>query len=111
MNSTSTLPRNAQMTRKAYPGMEALPADAQGMLLSLVFNRGTRMSGSSRREMKAIQSMVIGRDLNGISEQIRSMKRLWDIEVLAGLHKRRDAEAQMIADARTDYDSAELFRV
>jgi len=108
---TSTLPRYAQMTRKAYPGVEQLPADAQGMLLSLVFNRGTRMSGGSRQEMKAIQPLVIAKDLNGISEQIRSMKRLWDPDDLPGLHKRRDAEAKMIADARTDYDPSELFRV
>ena len=51
----SVLPNWAKKTRKAYPGVEKLPADAQAMLLSLVFNRGPSLSSkSSRREMRAI---------------------------------------------------------
>jgi len=107
----STLPAYAAKTKKAYPGVEALPADAQSMLLSLVFNRGAKMSGASRREMKAIQPLVAARDLDGIAEQIHAMKRLWDIDKLPGLHKRRDAEADMIASADHDYDPGELVRV
>lgn len=107
---TATLPKYAQMTKKAYPGVEKLPADAQTMLLSLVYNRGARMSGSSRREMKAIQPLVEAGDLNGIAEQIRLMKRLWDENVLRGLHVRRDKEAKMIASARQDAE-VELIRV
>jgi len=105
---TSTLPKYASLTKNAYPGVEELPPDAQAMLLSLVFNRGTRMSGSARREMKAIQPLVAARDLDGIAEQIRSMKRLWDNGALAGLHVRRDKEADMIASARADYEPSEL---
>ncbi len=107
---TATLPKYAQMTQKAYPGVETLPADAQTMLLSLVYNRGARMSGSSRREMKAIQSLVAAGDLAGIAEQIRSMKRLWDNNVLPGLHVRRDKEAEMIATARQDAE-VDIIRV
>lgn len=108
---TSTLPRYAVITRKAYPGVENLPADAQAMLLSLVYNRGARMSGSSRREMKAIQELVATGDLAGIAEQFRSMKRLWDRNVLPGLHVRRDREAEMIAGSRHDHASAEIILV
>lgn len=108
---TSALPKYAKLTRNAYPGVEDLPADAQAMLLSLIFNSGTRMSESRRREMKAIQPLVIAKDLNGIAEQLLSMKRIWDKSVLPGLHVRRDKEAQMIADARVDYDPSELFMV
>ncbi len=107
---TATLPKYAQMTKKAYPGVENLPADAQVMLLSLVYNRGTRISGSSRKEMKAIRPLVAAGDLAGIAEQIRLMKRLWDKNKLPGLHVRRDKEAEMIASARQDAE-VELIRV
>ncbi len=107
----ATLPVYAEKTKKAYPGVELLPADAQSMLLSLVFNRGTRMSGSSRREMKAIQPLVVTKDLDGIAKEIRAMKRLWSIDKLPGLHKRRDAEANMIANAGHVYDPDEQVRV
>ncbi|MBW1705540.1 MAG: hypothetical protein JRJ86_10300 [Deltaproteobacteria bacterium] len=108
---TSAIPEFAHRTREAYPGIRELPADAQTMLLSLVYNRGTRMSGSRRKEMKAIQPLVINKDLDGIAEQIRAMKRLWDISVLPGLHIRRDDEAYMIANARREYDPSELISV
>ncbi|OIO70754.1 MAG: hypothetical protein AUJ57_08120 [Zetaproteobacteria bacterium CG1_02_53_45] len=106
-----TLPAYAKKTRGVYSGIEALPADAQGALLSLVFNRGTKMSGSSRREMQAIQPLVQQGDLPGIAEQIRNMKRLWDSNRLRGLHIRRDKEADMVEHARIDYADGELIRV
>lgn len=108
---TSTLPTYARLARKADPGVEELPADAQAMLLSLVFNRGAKMSGNKRREMKAIKPLVVNKNLNGIAEQIRLMKRLWNKSELPGLHTRRDKEAQMIANARTDYDPFELVYI
>ncbi len=108
---TSTLPRYAKKTLKAYPGADQLPADAQSGLLSLVYNRGTGMSGASRREMKAIKPLVADQDLPGIAEQIRSMKRLWDADRLPGLHKRRDNEADLFEHARDNYTDDELLYV
>ena len=105
---TDTLPRFADRTRKAYPGVEKLPADAQAMLLSLVYNRGASMSGSRRREMRAIQPLVVNQDLNGIAEQIRSMKRLWIGKGLPGLLKRRDKEAELIENSQRHYEPDEL---
>ncbi|MBX7157803.1 MAG: peptidoglycan-binding protein [Verrucomicrobiae bacterium] len=107
----STLPKYAALTRKAYPGVETLPADAQAMLLSLVFNRGTSMTGSHREEMKTIQTLIKKQDLKGIALQLRSMKRLWDKSTLAGLHKRRDKEADLIANARNTYSNSDLVHV
>jgi len=104
----STLPQTAHATRRAYPGVEQLPSDAQAALLSLVYNRGTRMSGSRRREMKEIRYRVADGDLGGIASQLRAMKRLWDRSRLAGLHKRRDAEADMVMAARRKYSDDEL---
>ena len=108
---TATLPRFARLTKKAYPGIEVLPADAQAMLLSLVFNRGGKMSGIRRKEMKAIQPLVIQKDLEGIAREIRAMKKLWDVSLLPGLHARRDEEARLIAGADRAYDSSELVLV
>lgn len=105
---TSTLPRFATSTRQAYPGVENLPADAQAMLLSLVFNRGGSMTGASRTEMKAIQPLVVAKNLSGIASQIRSMKRLWDKNTLPGLHKRRDKEAELVEQANRAYTPDEL---
>jgi len=107
----STLPRYARDTARVYPGVEKLPADAQTMLLSLVFNRGASVTGDRRREMKAIKPLVVSQDLSGIADQIRSMKRLWNIQTLRGLHERRDKEADLIEHARTSYPAGELIQL
>jgi len=103
-----TLPRYAAMTRKAYPGVEALPHDAQAALLSLIFNRGTAKRGARRREMKAIEALVRSQSLGGIAEQIRSMKRLWVDKDLPGLLKRREMEATLVENAERAYHEEEL---
>jgi hypothetical protein len=108
---TSTLPRFARMTRQAFPGVEALFADAQAALLSLVYNRGASMSGSSRSEMRAIRDLVPRKDLAGIAAQLRAMKRLWDPNELPGLHRRRDEEAALVAGADRPYGADELVRL
>jgi hypothetical protein len=119
-----TLPAYAKRTRAALPGCEFLPADAQGALLSLVFNRGDSMStADSRREMRAIRSIVRDcgwktlrndarqRVLDDVAAQIRAMKRLWDPKKLGGLHARRDAEADLVKDALRVYQLGELVVV
>ncbi len=102
-----TLPRCVALTAAAFPGVERLPANAQGALISLVYNRGTDMKGARRREMAEIRRIITTADLPGklnavlgqIAAQIESMKRLWDINTLRGLHRRRDAEAQLVLSA------------
>lgn len=106
-----TLPRYAKDTRAVYPGVEKLPADAQGALLSLIYNRGSILSGERRREMKAMVPLVAAGDLKGIAAQIAAMKRLWDKSQLPGLHRRRDDEADLVKNARPSYPPEELVRV
>jgi GH24 family phage-related lysozyme (muramidase) len=91
-----SMPKYQQRTANAFPGVEKLPADAQGALVSLVYNRGTSFKGDSRREMRAIRDLVPQRDLKSIAEQIRAMKRLWEGKGLAGLIRRREDEAALI---------------
>jgi len=109
--SESTLPRYAAATRKLYPGIEKRHADAQTALLSLVYNRGSSISGSRRKEMAAIKPLVLQQDYAGIAQQIQSMKRLWQGKGLSGLLKRRDDEADLILSSNRVYVQSELIRV
>jgi hypothetical protein len=81
-------------TRKAFPGFDALHPDAQAVLVSLCFNRGTSMAGESRREMRNLRPLVEKRDYRGMAGEIRSMKRLWPN--IPGLIRRREAEAKLM---------------
>ena len=92
-----TVPKFYNLTKKAFPGFEELPADVQGGLVSLVFNRGTSMEGDRRREMRAIRDLVPKKDVKGIPDQIRQMKRIWvGTSLEQGIARRRDAEADLI---------------
>jgi len=98
-----TLPLYELRTAQAFPGAEALPEDARGALVSLVYNRGTSMVDNSpedrRREMRAIREAVAKGDLAEIAAQLRSMKRLWEGQRLGGLIARREEEAQLVESA------------
>lgn len=92
----STLPRFINYTKNAFPKSEELCPDAFGALVSLVFNRGTSMSGSTRVEMANIRPLVLKKDYDGIAKEIRSMKRLWVGRGLDGLLRRREDEAKLV---------------
>jgi hypothetical protein len=81
------------------------------MLLSLVYNRGTKLSGAARTEMADIVPLVKGGvpKLGAIADRIESMVRLWPNS--KGLRDRRMREAQLIRAADHEYDSGELVRV
>jgi GH24 family phage-related lysozyme (muramidase) len=89
-----TLPEYIRQTKEAFPGFDNLPLDAQGALVSLVYNRGADLSGPTRVEMKNIRDLVPKRDLPGIADQIRYMKRLWPNN--SDLRNRRDHEATLV---------------
>jgi GH24 family phage-related lysozyme (muramidase) len=95
-----TIPLTQLKTEHAFPVIDDLPADAQGALVSLVYNRGASMVDNSsqdrRREMRAIRDAVAVKDLKEIATQLRLMKRLWVGKNLGGLLKRRDAEADLV---------------
>ena len=106
-----SLPEYAALTRRAFPGVERLPADAQAALLSLVYNRGAALEGERRREMRAIGQLAAAGDLGGIAGQIRAMKRLWDPRIVPGLIDRREKEAQLVERALHDYAPQDLAHV
>ena len=107
-----SLPRTAQATRTLYPGVERLPADAQSMLLSLVYNRGTSTKGPTRTEMFNLKALIAApspQDLDAIASQVEAMVRLWPNS--KGLRDRRIAEAAMIRAADHPYAPTDLITV
>jgi hypothetical protein len=106
-----TLPQFAARTRAAFPGVDRLPPDAQGAMLSLVYNRGAALTGDPRREMAEIARLLRSRepDLEAIARQFESMQRLWPD--MKGLRDRRQREAQLIRGADRAYEPDEITRV
>ena len=100
-----TLPRFYEKTEKIYPSLPRLPGLCRSVLVSLVFNRGTSLSGSRRREMRQIQLLLEKADdqgltreqvrqiLDGVEDEILKMTRLWAPG--SGLIARRQAEANL----------------
>ena len=95
----SSLPRYYAMTKKIYPNMDLLNEDTQGALVSMVYNRGNKLEGDSRAEMRAIVDLIAKQDYEGIAEQIEKSKRLWEGKGLDGLVVRREAEADLVRDS------------
>lgn len=94
------LPDEIKKTENTYPGVNELSEDAQGALLSLIYNRGTSFTDSegkdNRKEMREIAPLVLEKDYHGIAEKLRSMKRLWKGKGLDGLIRRREGEAKLV---------------
>lgn len=96
-----TLPDYDRLMKQAFPGAADLPDHRRAVLLSLVYNRGAGMEGDSRREMRAIRTLLRQGRPDGVAEELEKMKRLWDgdplngggTERLPGLLLRRDDEA------------------
>jgi len=95
----SSLPRYYAMTKKIYPNMDLLNEDTQGALVSMVYNRGNKLEGDSRLEMRAIVDLIAKQDYEGIAEQIERSKRLWENRGLDGLVVRRESEADLVRDS------------
>jgi len=114
----STLPKYVALTiDRAFPDAEFLHPHALGALVSLVFNRGTSMSGSRRREMLTIRKLIESHDegdpnlYHAIADQILSMRRLWARKNgKTDLWGRRAAEAELVKKSLTD-SNPDVFRV
>ncbi len=105
----STVPKITGWALTTFPGILALPADAQGALVSLVYNRGTDLSGDRRREMRDIRDTVgnaalgMAEKLSHIAASLREMKRIWPSNDPQsghpGIRRRREAEAMLVQNA------------
>lgn len=105
----STVPEFARRTLQVYPRVDRLPPDAQAMVLSLIYNRGTRLTGPRRQHMAALKPLIASGDLEALAEQFELMAELWPD--LPGLRSRRRKEAAMIRAADRRYQEDEIVRV
>jgi len=86
----------ARLAEKAFPQLDQLCDDAYGAIVSLVFNRGSSLTGASRLEMRNIRDLIPKKDYRGIAKELRKMKRIWEGKGLEGLLERREAEAKLV---------------
>jgi peptidoglycan hydrolase-like protein with peptidoglycan-binding domain len=98
-----TLPQEIGKTRTAFvPGPTAppLPPLCLGVLVSVVYNRGTAMTDNSaddrRREMRTIRDAVASGDYRRIPQALLDMRRLWPPG--NGLIGRREREAALFQE-------------
>jgi hypothetical protein len=92
-----TLPLYVERTRSVYPQLDMLPPARRTALVSLVYNRGTRLTDTdpvrqNRREMRTIRDLLAAGDFDGVASELDSMARLW---TLRGLIQRRHDEAKL----------------
>lgn len=86
---------------RTWPGADQLHPAARAALISLAYNRGTKLAKSPsdsrdrRREMRELGPAIAAKDYLQMARLIRSMKRLWEGRGLAGLLARRDREAAL----------------
>jgi hypothetical protein len=106
-----SLPRYAKLAVKIYPELPELYPDAQGGLVSMVFNRGNSLKGERRAEMRAIVPLVAAKDYEGIAAQIEASKRLWEGKNLDGLIIRRDEEADLVRNSDRPYSDDEILTI
>lgn len=93
---TLTWPKFAKLAEKAFPDLDKLCDNAYGAIVSLVFNRGSSMSGDSRVEMREIRDLVAKKDYRSIALEFQKMKRIWKGKGLDGLIERRQAESKLV---------------
>jgi GH24 family phage-related lysozyme (muramidase) len=94
-----TIPKYAAQTDDVFPGSSALPPDAFGALVSLVYNRGILIDKSDRRkEMLSLHKIFMAGqvNLNDVADLVESQKRLWPNKGPNSLYARRVAEAGLI---------------
>lgn len=88
-----TCPTHWVRTLRVYPQAINLPEDCAAALFSLVFNRGTSLTGERRAEMRGIKDALATGHRDAVPGLIRSMKRLWPEK--SGLVRRREDEARL----------------
>lgn len=99
-----TLPEFLKNVRTAFPEVDRLPAARKTALVSLVYNRGVRLSDKDpvrqeRREMRNIASLLAARTDAGddaVAAEFEAMTRLWPPDgKTRGLAQRRVDEAKL----------------
>jgi GH24 family phage-related lysozyme (muramidase) len=100
-----SLPQSVGDTRNVFFRSMDMPKLCFGVLVSLVYNRGTSMTDSvsnpgSRKEMREIRDAVALGRFSDIPASLRAMKRLWPEP--NGLRDRREREAKLFKIGLTE---------
>jgi peptidoglycan hydrolase-like protein with peptidoglycan-binding domain len=94
-----SLPDYLKQTRSIYPQVDDLPPARRSALVSLVYNRGTRLQDKDPRqdrlEMRKIRDLLAEARSDDVAEQLDAMSRLWDPAKQSGLIRRRHDEATL----------------
>ena len=98
--TTTSLPAYLDRARGAFPQVDNLPPARRTALVSLVYNRGARMTDKrpekrDRQEMRNIRALLAVGQLDGVAAQFESMTRLWDPAKDGGVIQRRRDEAAL----------------
>jgi len=93
-----SLPQSVGDTRRVFYRSIEMPPLCLGVLVSLVYNRGTSMADTaanpgSRKEMREIRDAIAAGRFSDIPDLLRAMKRLWPES--SGLRDRREREARL----------------
>lgn len=89
-----TIFKFAREALKIYPDLPSLHPVEISVIVGLVYNRGTGLSGSRRKEMKQLIADIKSDSDIAIADSIKSMCRLWPSTL--GLRLRRQKEAALI---------------
>ncbi|MEP7106772.1 MAG: hypothetical protein ABI760_02295 [Ferruginibacter sp.] len=92
-----------------YPELNKLHPVEQSVIVGLVYNRGTKLDGDRRKEMKDLIVAIKNDDEKAIADLIRSMCRLWPDTL--GLRKRRLAEAALIELANIPVPENDILKI
>jgi hypothetical protein len=95
-----TIPKFEEQAEKTFPGYSELDPYSQGVVLSLVYNRGGAMGKKKSLRYKhfmMVKEAVAKKDTMAIAAAIRKMKvEHTNPKNKKGLHRRREGEAQYI---------------
>ena len=93
-----SIPTYYALALDAYPGLDQLNPETIGAIVSLVYNRGSKLNGRNREEMAQLVPLIEKRDYLAIANTIESMKRIWAGGTTNddGLVDRRIGEANLI---------------
>lgn len=95
------MPSYWSLTKRTFPGFDNLTNNAEGALVSVVYNRGSSMAGPSRIDMRNLRDAVAKEDYTAMAAAIRhmdvTMGNAWrNAGIYDGMAARREAEAQLI---------------
>ena len=95
------VPNYWSLTARTFPGFNDLRRNAQGALVSLVYNRGSSMSGPSRVDMRTIRDAVPKKDYEAMADAEAHMLvtcgNAWrNAGIYDGMKARRGSEAILL---------------